>query len=101
MGGFDGLRFQCIAQGVRHGLRIAKIAHESTSSSANGGRSEPALPTRSPMARAGRKIDTFTIPKGAQAAGVSTLTRNLGTPGLGVNRDENDGFWRTGAATES
>jgi hypothetical protein len=34
--------------------------------------SGPALPTRSPMARGG-EIDTFTIPKGAQAAGVSTL----------------------------
>ena len=36
MAGFNGFRLQGIAQGVRHRLRIAKIAHESTSSSANG-----------------------------------------------------------------
>jgi hypothetical protein len=36
MGGFDGLRLQRIAQDTRHGFRIAEIAHESTSSSANG-----------------------------------------------------------------
>src|SRR6516162_234013 len=36
MGGFVGLCLQCVAQGVRHDLRLAKIAHESTSSSANG-----------------------------------------------------------------
>jgi hypothetical protein len=36
VGGFDSLLQQRIAQGVRHRLRIAKIAHESTSSSTNG-----------------------------------------------------------------
>jgi hypothetical protein len=36
VGGFNGFELQCIAQGVRHCLRIAKIAHENTSSSANG-----------------------------------------------------------------
>jgi hypothetical protein len=36
MGGFDSLCFQGIAQSARHSFRIAEIAHESTSSSANG-----------------------------------------------------------------
>jgi hypothetical protein len=36
MCGFDCLCFQGIAQSARHDFRIAKIAHESTSSSANG-----------------------------------------------------------------
>jgi hypothetical protein len=36
VGGFDGSAFQGIAQGVRHSLRAAKIAHGSTSSSTNG-----------------------------------------------------------------
>jgi hypothetical protein len=31
-----GFRLQRIAERVRHGFRIAKIAHQSTSSSANG-----------------------------------------------------------------
>src|SRR5215471_18265741 len=64
MGGFDGLRFQCIAQGVRHGLRIAKIAHESTSSSANGrNRGLPCRPVRQ-WRGPWKEIDTFTIPEG-------------------------------------
>jgi len=37
VGGFNGPPLQGIAQGVRHGLRIAKIARKSTSSLANGG----------------------------------------------------------------
>jgi hypothetical protein len=46
VGGFDRPAFQGVAQRVRHGFRIAEIAHPF----ANGeGR---------------REIDTFTIPKG-------------------------------------
>src|SRR6266568_228044 len=36
MCGFDSLCFQSVAQRARHCFRIAEIAHESTSSSANG-----------------------------------------------------------------
>src|SRR5262245_52633304 len=86
MGGFDGLRFQCIAQGVRHGLRIAKIAHESTSSSANGrNRGLPCRPARQ-WRGPWKEIDTFTIPERVQAAGVSTLSPDLGISGAVVNR---------------
>src|SRR5262245_9922210 len=47
MGSFDGTAIQGIAQGVRHGLRIAEIAHEITSSLANGGdRGLPCRPVR-------------------------------------------------------
>src|SRR5215831_11908714 len=80
VGCFDGPLFQGIAQGVRHGLRIAEIAHESTSSLANGGdRCLPCRPVRQWRGR--RKIDTFTIPKRAQAAGVSTLLKVWSTSG--------------------
>src|ERR1700730_518995 len=63
MGGFDGLRLQSIAQGMRHGFRIAEIAHESTSSSANG---KIGACLADPFANGeGRsEIDTFTIPEG-------------------------------------
>src|SRR5262249_32712809 len=63
MSGFDALHLQCVAQGVRHGLRIAKIAHESTSSSANGrDRGLPCRPVR--QWRGAERFDTFTIPEG-------------------------------------
>jgi hypothetical protein len=39
------------------------------------------------MARARRKIDTFTIPEGAQAAGVSTLAQAWRRAEPGVNRE--------------
>jgi hypothetical protein len=52
-----------IAQRVRHYLRIAEIAHEHLFIGERK-RSGPAVPTRSPMARARNEIDTFTIPEG-------------------------------------
>jgi hypothetical protein len=51
MGDFDSLDLQGIAQGMRHRLRIAKIAHDNTSFIDERKKSVPALPTRSPMAR--------------------------------------------------
>src|SRR5258708_4739952 len=47
MCGFDSLSFQGIAQSARHSFRVAEIAHESTSSSANGkDRGLPCRPVR-------------------------------------------------------
>src|SRR5262249_45588943 len=40
-------------------------------------RSEPALPTRSPMDEGAEEIDTFTIHRRAQAAGVPTRSWRL------------------------
>jgi hypothetical protein len=54
MGRFYGLRLQGVAQSVRHDLRIAKIAHEKHLFIGEWKRSEPALPTHSPTARARR-----------------------------------------------
>src|SRR5262249_7672879 len=65
MGCFDALHFQRIAQGVCHGLRIAKIAHEHRLSSANGGdRSLPCRPVRQWRGR-GEKLIRSPSPKGA------------------------------------
>src|SRR5262249_51923057 len=75
MGGFYGLRLQGVAQSVRHDLRIAKIAHQSTSSSANGedrslhcrpirqwrGRGDKGIRSPSPKGAGGRCINLVAI----------------------------------------
>src|SRR5262249_46297381 len=62
MSNFDAFCLQGIAQRTGHELRIAEIAHGSTSSSGERMRSEPALPTRSPNGEGAKEVDTFTIP---------------------------------------
>src|SRR5262245_66584636 len=65
MGGFDGFDLQGITQGVRHDLSIAEIAHESTSSSANGrDRCLLCRPVRQWRGR-GMKLIRSPSPKGA------------------------------------
>jgi hypothetical protein len=72
---------------VRHDLCVAEIAHESTSSLANGGdRGLLCRPVR--QWRGWKKIDTFTIPKRAQAAGVSTLLESWTQTGHRVNQNQ-------------
>src|SRR5262249_3969791 len=74
--GFDRPVLQGVTQGVRHGLRIAKIAHESTSSSANGGnRGLPCRPVRQWRGR--EKLIRSPSQKGA-GGGCIDPTGNLG-----------------------
>jgi hypothetical protein len=79
---FDGFCFQDIAQRARHDFRIAKIAHESTFFIGERRRSVPALPTRSPMARARRELIRSPSQKGAggRCIGPAHRSRRLSTP---------------------
>jgi hypothetical protein len=77
MCGFDRLCFQGIAQSTRHSFRIAEIAHESTSSSANE-KDRACIADPFANGAGAEEIDTLIIPDGGQAAGVSTLPLTRG-----------------------
>src|SRR5262249_19326100 len=73
MGCFDIPVFQRMAQSMGHGFGIAEVAHTHLFTGERR-KSGPALPTRSPMARATREGYVH-HPRRAQAAGVSTLVK--------------------------
>jgi hypothetical protein len=72
MSDVDSVCLQSIAQRARHHFRIAEIAHENSLFIGERKKSGPALPTRSPMARARKRL-MRSHPHTAQAAG--TLCR--------------------------
>jgi hypothetical protein len=65
MCGFDSFCFQGIAQRACHGFRIAEIAHERSSSSANG-KIGACLADPFANGEGAEEIDTFTIPDGGR-----------------------------------
>ena len=77
MCGFDRLCFQGIAQSTRHSFRIAEIAHESTSSSANE-KDRACIADPFANGAGAEEIDTLIIPDGGQADPATDAREDVG-----------------------